>query len=131
MFSIGQLDQRIVICSTETLLDEFNTPMGKQRIFKYRCWAKVSNLHGKEYYEAYGLQIHRELKFTFRFIPGLTENHEIFFNSHYYNITFIDHIKYGKQWIEVRASEINPKSLRGERIPTMDEAWDKVKERSN
>lgn len=131
MFLIGQLDQRIVICRVENMVDKYNTPIGKQRIFKYRCWAKVSNLHGKEYYEAYGLKLHRELKFTFRFIPNLTENDEILFNGHYYNITFIDHIKYGKQWIEVRASEIDPRSVRGERIPPMDEAWEKVKERSN
>lgn len=69
-------------------------------------WAAVTNLHGKEYFEAAAVQAEKTVKFIIRFIDGIDENMRIMFKDKIYNITFIDNIKYRNKLIEIKALEV-------------------------
>ena len=69
-------------------------------------WAKVTNLHGKEYFEAAAIQKEKTVKFIIRAIEGLDETMRILFQGKTYNITFIDNIKYENRYIEIKAMEV-------------------------
>lgn len=67
-------------------------------------WAHVTNLHGQEYFAAATIQNQREVKFIIRFMEGVDEKTTIDFRGVKYNIVFVDNIKYGNEWLEIRAN---------------------------
>lgn len=69
-------------------------------------WAGVSNLYGREYFEAAALQAEKTVKFTVRFIKDITESMRILFEGKQYNIISIDNIKYRNRYMEVKALEV-------------------------
>lgn len=72
-----------------------------------RVWAEVTNLHGKEYFAAKAVQEENTVKFTIRFLNGIDQKMQISFQDKLYNITSIDHIKYKKNYMEIRAREVD------------------------
>jgi len=70
-------------------------------------WAAVTNLHGKEYFEAKAVQAENTVKFTIRFLEGLDQTMQIVFEGRTYNIISIDHIKYKNRYMEIRALEVD------------------------
>lgn len=70
-------------------------------------WASVSNLHGREYFEAAAIQAEKTVKFTIRFINEIDEGMRIKFRDKQYNITSIDNIKYENKFIEIKAMEVD------------------------
>ena len=69
-------------------------------------WAAVTNLKGKEFFEAAAVQAQKTVKFTIRFLDGLDESMRVLFKGKIYNITFIDNIKYQNKFIEIKALEV-------------------------
>jgi SPP1 family predicted phage head-tail adaptor len=69
-------------------------------------WAAVTNLHGKEYFEAKAVQAENTVKFTIRFLAGIDQTMKILFQGKAYNITAIDNIKYRNRYIEIQAMEV-------------------------
>lgn len=69
-------------------------------------WAAVTNLMGKEFFEAAAVQAEKTVKFTIRYIGGIDESMRIMFKDKIYNITFIDNIKYRNKFIEIKALEV-------------------------
>ena len=104
--TIGEMRQRIaiqrVIISTNENGYEVETP----EVIKV-VWAKVSNLHGKEFFEAKAVQAENTVNFTIRYISGLDQSMQIIFQGKTYNITTIDNIKYRNEYIEIQAKEVD------------------------
>lgn len=69
-------------------------------------WAEVSNLMGREYFAAAAVQAEKTVKFTIRYLQGITDDMRILFEDKQYNITFIDNIKYRNKYIEIKALEV-------------------------
>ncbi|AKA72341.1 phage head closure protein [Clostridium scatologenes] len=69
-------------------------------------WAVVSNLIGREYFAAAAVQAEKTVKFTIRYLQGITDDMRILFEDKQYNITFIDNIKYKNKYIEIKALEV-------------------------
>lgn len=69
-------------------------------------WASISNLMGREYFAAAAVQAEKTVKFTIRYLHGITDDMRILFKDKQYNITFIDNIKYRNKYIEIKALEV-------------------------
>jgi SPP1 family predicted phage head-tail adaptor len=69
-------------------------------------WATVTNLHGKEYFEAKAIRAENTVKFTIRYLEGIDQTMKILFQQKSYNITAIDNIKYRNRYIEIQAMEV-------------------------
>lgn len=69
-------------------------------------WAAVTNLIGREYFAAAAVQAEKTVKFTIRYLQGITDDMRILFEDKQYNITFIDNIKYKNKYIEIKALEV-------------------------
>jgi len=95
------LDKKIVI---EMLVDSENE-LGdsiKSWVFYKNMWAAVTNLHGNEKFIAAQTQAEKTVKFKIRFTE-MDETMRILFRGVYFDITSLDNIKYGDQFIEVSA----------------------------
>jgi SPP1 family predicted phage head-tail adaptor len=86
----------------ETIYDNYKT-----------VWTKVSNLSGKEYFEAAKVQKEKTVKFLIRAGIKIDESMRIMFNEKSYNIIFIDNINYKNKYIEVKALEVDQNSQIG------------------
>ena len=70
-------------------------------------WSKVSNLSGREYFEAAAVQKEKTVKFLIRAGVDIDETMRILFNDKIYNIIFIDNINYKNKYIEIKALEVD------------------------
>ena len=103
--NIGDLRQRITIQQASITPNTNGFEVETWTDFK-TVWANVSNLFGREYYSAAQVNQESTVKFTIRYLAGLNENMRISFNGSYYNITFIDNIKYSNKYIQINAIEV-------------------------
>lgn len=69
-------------------------------------WASVSNLSGREYYQAAGVQSETTVKFLIRYFEDINTEMRILFKDNQYNINSVDNIKYENKYIELRAVKI-------------------------
>ena len=103
---IGKLRHRITFQKVTPVINEngFETLLP----LEYKTvWAEVTNLHGKEYFEAKVVQEENTVKFIIRFLEGIDQTMQILFLGKTYNITGIDHIKYRNRYMEIRALEVD------------------------
>ena len=103
--SIGMMRHRITFQRITPLINEngFESEMPEE----YKTvWAAVTNLHGKEYFEAKAVQAENTVKFTLRYLVGIDQTMKILFQGKAYNITAIDNIKYRNRYIEIQAMEV-------------------------
>lgn len=103
---IGEFKHRITFQTLSSVVNENGFESKGYEDFK-TIWAKVTNLHGKEYFEAAAIQKEKTVKFIIRAIKGLDETMRILFQGKTYNITFIDNIKYENKYIEIKALEVD------------------------
>ena len=103
---IGEFKHRISIVKPVIETNENGFEVETYETYK-TLWAKVMNLHGKEYFEAASIQKEKTVKFIFRAIKGIDETMKIDFNGKLYDITFIDNIKYENKYMEVKALEVD------------------------
>ncbi|WP_373844767.1 phage head closure protein [Clostridium sp.] len=69
-------------------------------------WAGVSNLYGREFFQAAAVQAEKTVKFTVRYLSGVSTDMRILFRDKQYNITSIDNIKYRNKYMEIKALEV-------------------------
>jgi head-tail adaptor len=50
------------------------------------------------------VKVQKEVSMTFRYIEGVKEWTEIWFNGHWYNIQFIDDIKYQHRYLQCKVA---------------------------
>lgn len=103
---IGEFKHRITIKRLITEVNENGFEVETYETYK-TLWAKITNLHGKEYFEAAAIQKEKTVKFIFRAVKGIDETMKIDFNGKLYDITFIDNIKYENKYMEVKALEVD------------------------
>lgn len=96
---------RIIILKPVKITDDNGFETETYENFK-TVWASISNLHGREYFEAATLNAEKTVKFTIRYIDGIDNSMRISFRGKQYEITFIDNIKYENRFIEIRALEV-------------------------
>ncbi|MBV4424291.1 phage head closure protein [Clostridium tyrobutyricum] len=104
--SIGELRHRITFLRLTSTVNENGFEVEAWEDYK-TVWAAVSNLYGKEYYQAAAMQAEKTVKFTIRFLDSITADMRILFEDKQYNITSIDNIKYVNKFIEIKALEVD------------------------
>ena len=102
----GELDKRITFQRLTTTTNENGFEVETLEDFK-TVWAKVSNLHGREYFEAAAVQRENTVKFTIRYLPDVNPSMKILYQGRKYNITSIDNIKYQNRYMEIKAQEVD------------------------
>lgn len=74
-----------------------------------RLWANKQNLYGSEFYTAGQVNKQETVKFTIRYMPSILETPKekmrIISDNKYYDIDFIDNIRYENEWLEIKAIE--------------------------
>ena len=72
-------------------------------------WANKQNLYGSEFYTAGQVNKQETVKFTIRYMPSILETTKekmrIISDNKYYDIDFIDNIRYENEWLEIKAIE--------------------------
>lgn len=101
----GNLRHRITLQKLTTTTNENGFEIEEWLDIK-TVWASITNLHGREYYEAAAVQAEQTVKFTIRYLKGLDTSMRILFRDKQYNITAIDNIKYENRFIEIKALEV-------------------------
>ena len=101
----GELRHRITFRKLTTSTNE-NGFQIEEWVDVKTVWAAVSNLHGREYFEAAAIQRENTVKFTIRYLKGLDASMQILFQGKPYNITSIDNIKYKNELMEIKALEV-------------------------
>jgi len=104
--TIGEMRHRITIQRVTISTNENGYEVETPEVIK-EVWAKVSNLHGKEFFEAKAVQAENTVKFTIRYISGLDQSMQILFQGQTYSITTIDNIKYRNEYMEIQAKEVD------------------------
>lgn len=103
----GRLNQRVTIqqraadCITENGLQQ------EQWSDFYCCWTYVNNLSGTEFWSAHAVQAEDTVVFTVRYCKKIavidTRNYRLVFNNAVYNILFVDHVRYEKDIVKIKA----------------------------
>lgn len=101
----GELDKRITFQRLTTTTNE-NGFEEESLEDVNTVWAKVSNLHGREYFQAAAVQAENTVKFMIRYLEGIDTSMKILFQGRQYNITSIDNIKYQNRFMEIKAQEV-------------------------
>lgn len=102
---ISALNKRITIQELKASINENGFEVEEWIDFK-TVWAGVTNLHGREYFEAVAVQMENTVKFILRYLPGIDTTMRILFKGRHYNIISIDNIKYKNRFIEIKAMEV-------------------------
>ena len=98
---IGELNKRITLITEKYVGENPNTGMSMYKLGD--VWAKVSALHGQEYYTAVTVKLEKQLSFIIRYRPDVDEDTNIWFEGRGYDIGFIDDVKYGHEFMELKA----------------------------
>lgn len=104
--AIGDLRRRITFQKLTTLINENGFEEEIWQDYK-TVWASVSNLFGREYYQAAAIQAEKTVKFLIRYIEGIDTDMRILFNDKQYNITSINNMKYANKYIEIKTLEVD------------------------
>ena len=102
---IGDLRHRITLQKKATSINENGFEVETWEDVR-TVWAKVTNLHGGEYFTAAAVQAENTVKFTIRYLEGVDTAMRILFKGKQYNITAIDNIKYQNRYMEIKALEV-------------------------
>ncbi|WP_394870315.1 phage head closure protein [Clostridium butyricum] len=102
---IGELKHRITFEKLITVVNENGFETEEWKEYKV-VWAKVSNLSGREYFQAATINKEKIVKFLVRFFENITEDMRIRFDERQYDIVAIDNIKYENKYLEIKGIEI-------------------------
>lgn len=73
-------------------------------------WASINNLFGKEFWAAKATNSENTVEFIVRYSKDIeninSKIYRIKWNERYFNITFIDNIKYQNKWLKLKAVEV-------------------------
>ena len=104
--AIGDLRHRITFQRLISTVNENGFEDEAWQDYK-TAWASVSNLSGREYYQAAAIQAEKTIKFLVRYIEDIDTSMKIIFKDKQYNITSIDNMKYKNKYIEIKALEVD------------------------
>jgi len=104
--NIGELRHRITLQKPVISVNENGFEVKTYENYK-TVWSKVSNLSGREYFEAAAIQKEKTVKFLIRAGVDIDESMRILFNEKTFNIIFIDNINYKNKYIEIKSLEVD------------------------
>lgn len=84
----GDLKNKIQILKTTVVTDTDGFQKQETIVFA-NCWAKVTPVQGKEYYQAAAIQAENDVKFTIRYRKGITNDMKVQYNNQIYEIKSI------------------------------------------
>lgn len=96
----GELRHRIKIQKHTSEMNENGFEVKSWQDFK-SAWASVTNLHGREFFQAKQVSSSASTKFIIRYIDELDTKMRILYNDKHYNIIYIDNIKDRNRFIEL------------------------------
>lgn len=102
---IGDLNKRIIIQTFSITVSDSGFETEGWNTYK-TIWASATNLHGREFYSAMAVHSEKTIKFSIRYMKDLDTSMRILFDNKSYNITSIDNIKYGNNFMEIQALEV-------------------------
>ena len=102
---IGEMRHRITFQMIVPSVNENGFEVEAKQDLK-TVWAAITNLHGREYFEAKAVQAENTVKFTIRHLDGINQDMKILFQGKEYAITAIDNIKYRNKYMEIQATEV-------------------------
>ena len=100
--NIGTFNKRITFQNFTTTLNDNGFEIQEWSDYA-TVWASVSNLNGREYFAAQAVQAEKTVKFTIRYNKNINESMTIIFEGNNYDISSIDNIKYGNEFMEIKA----------------------------
>jgi len=103
--SIGEMRHRITFQKLTVTTNQSGFEVEEWQDYM-TVWSEISNLSGREYYQAAAVQAEKTVKFTIRYLSGINTDMRILFDSRQYNITTIDNFKYENKFIEIKAQEV-------------------------
>ncbi|HCL4559275.1 head-tail adaptor protein [Clostridium botulinum] len=117
---IGKMDKRITIQKFSTTQNENGFDIEKWIDYK-TVWAGMNNLWGKEFYAAKATNSENTIEFIVRYSKDLEKINSKEYRIktikdknatkekdkyRYFDITFIDNIKYENKWLKIKAVEV-------------------------
>jgi len=102
---IERLNKRIIFQNSTIVENDYGFEIQEWSDY-ITVWASVTNLSGREYFAAMQIQAENTVKFTIRCNKNITESMRIIFEGNNYDITFIDNIKYGNEFMEIKAMAV-------------------------
>jgi SPP1 family predicted phage head-tail adaptor len=117
--NIGDLRHRTTIQKFSTTQNENGFDVEEWTDYK-TVWASMNNLFGKEFYAAKAVQAENTVEFVVRYSKDfkllnskeyrikILKNEEAVEEQdkyRYFNITFVDNIKYANKWLKIKAIE--------------------------
>ena len=100
--NIANLNKRITFQLFTTVVNDYGFEIQEWSDFK-TVWAGITNLSGREYFAAMQVQAEKTVKFTIRCNKNINETMRIIFEGNNYDISSIDNIKYGNEFMEIKA----------------------------
>ncbi|MFR0018243.1 MAG: phage head closure protein [Clostridium paraputrificum] len=99
---IGKLNKRISIGHIGSIVNPNGFPETKF-LEDYKAWASISNLYGKEFYEAAAVQHEDDVKFIIRYNSNITYKNVIKYEEDIYTIVHIDNVEFSNRWLVIKA----------------------------
>lgn len=106
---IGDLRHRITFQRLTSAVNENGFEVETWQDYK-TVWASISNLSGREYYQAAAIQAEKTVKFLIRYTEGIDTSMRILFKEKHYDITSIDNMKYENKLMEIKSLEVDDSS---------------------
>lgn len=107
--TIGELKHRVIFQRFITTINDNGFEAETWEDYK-TVWASVSNLSGREFYQAAAIKAEKTVRFLIRYIDGVDNSMKILFEGKQYNIISIYNIKYENKYIEIKALEVENSS---------------------
>lgn len=107
--NVGDLNKRITIQKSISYKDEHQISKSRWEDYK-TVWCNINNLFGKEFWEAKQLNMENTIVFTIRYSKDFAEmtsnEYRIKWGTRFFNISFIDNIRYENTWLKIKAVEV-------------------------
>ncbi|SHH05935.1 phage head closure protein [Tepidibacter thalassicus] len=105
---IGELNKRISIVEIQQMQDEYGFAT-EQETEVCKCWAKVSNMSGREVFKAGADYSKVKIRFLIRYRKDIKLNTDmkIRFNNKLYNIVYINNYNFNNKFVELIAEVVN------------------------
>ena len=104
----GDYNQCFELCKVENVIDSKGDQASKLTVI-YRGYAKVNNLSGREYWEAYSVQQESTLQFYTRWNAVFehmdTKRHVLRWRGRVLDITAVDNVEHGNRYCIIKAKE--------------------------
>ena len=109
----GKLDKRITIQKLTSSVNENGFPEEVWSDYK-KVWSSMENLNGREYFAAKAVQSETSVNLTIRYLRDIdatvnvegaktTEFFRIKVGNLVFDIDFINDVKYGRRWMDIKA----------------------------